>query len=203
MPPRVKQPSPADDTPATDVQESGLQEEETPSSAEVAEAVHTGQILAKRNDAAVQTFMEWVAAKAETTDEDQYAIMASVMGEIMTAPNLAEMMQERSTLHARDLIGRPLILFGFEVREGDYEESPIGFYAALTVGRPGSDMTRIVTCGGMKVLVKLMMMENFINRDDTDDTWPQPIIFTEKKTKKGYGVLDIIRPDVLTGDSDQ
>lgn len=179
--------------------ESGSQPEGTLSSEDAVEAVHTGQVLAQRNDAAVRTFMEWVTSKAETTDEDQYNIMASVMGEIMTSGNLAEMMEERATLHARDLIGRPLILFGFEIREGDYEESQIGFYAALTVGRPGSDMTRVVTCGGMKVLVKLMMMENFISQEDTEETWPQPIVFTEKKTRKGYGVLDIIRPEIVAG----
>lgn len=168
-----------------------------PTGEEVAETVHTGQVLASRNEAAVQTFMTWVTQRAQTTDEDQYAIMASVMGEIMTASNMAELMEERAPLHARDLVGQPLILFGFELREGDYEESTIGFYAALTCGRPGSELTRVVTCGGMKVLVKLMMIENFIGREDTEDQWPIPIVFTEKRTKKGYGVLDIIDPRTI------
>lgn len=169
-----------------------------PSGEDVTEAVHTGQVLATRNEAAVQAFMTWVTQRAQTTDEDQYAIMASVIGEIMTAPNMADLMQERAPLHARDLIGQPLILFGFELREGDYEESSIGFYAALTCGRPGSDMTRIVTCGGMKVLVKLMMIENFIQRDDTEDQWPIPIVFTAKRTKKGHDVLDIVDPRTVS-----
>lgn len=170
-----------------------------PTGEEVAEAVQTGQVLAQRNDAAVQTFMTWVTERAQTTDEDQYAIMASVMGEIMSSGNVAELMEERAPLHARNLIGKPLILFGFEIREGDFEDSAIGFYAALTCGRPGTDATRVVTCGGMKVLAKLMMLEHFIASEGNDDTWPQPIVFTEKRTKKGFGVLDIIRPEIVQG----
>jgi hypothetical protein len=197
MPPRAKQQEPEPQLATDAAPESGSSADGMPSGNDVAEAVHTGQVLAHRNDAAVQAFMTWVTERSNSTDEDQYAIMASVMGEIMTAPNLAELMEERAPLHARNLIGQPLILFGFEIREGDYEESAIGFYAALTVGRPNSDQTRIVTCGGMKVLVKLMMIENFIAREDTDDSWPIPIVFTEKKTKRGYGVLDIIDPRTM------
>jgi hypothetical protein len=177
---------------------SGSEETAPPTGEEIAETVRTGNVLAQRNDAAMQTFMTWVTQRADTTDDDQYAIMASVMGEIMTSNNVASLMEERAPLHARDVVGRPLILFGFEIREGQYEDSAIGFYAALTCGRAGSDETRVITCGGMKVLAKLMMLEMFIERDDNDDTWPQPIVFTEKQTRKGYGVLDIVRPAITT-----
>lgn len=168
----------------------------SPTGEEVALARQTSSALRQNNEAAMQTFIEWCTTKAETTDEDQFNIMASVIGEITRSGNVAEMMAERAPLHARDLIGKPLILHGFEIREGDYEESMIGFYAALTCGRPGSAETRIVTCGGMKVMVKLMMLEHFISQEDSTEEWPQVFWFTEKRTKKGYGVLDITRPEI-------
>lgn len=168
----------------------------TPSSADIVSATRQATALSARNDQAMQTFMGWLTARAETTDEDQYAIMASVIGEIMSSGNVAELLAERSPLKARELIGAPLILHGFEIREGDYEESIVGFYAALTVSRPGSDETRIVTCGGTKVMAKLMMLDHLINQEGSEDEWPLLIMFTEKKTSKNYGVLDIVRPQV-------
>lgn len=176
--------------------ESGSASDETPTGGDIALAVRTRSALAQRNEMAMQTFMEWATARAETTDEDQYAIMASVVGEIMGSANVAELMAERSPLHARDLIGKPLILYGFELRQGDYEESAVGFYAAMTCGRPGSDETRIVTCGGTKVLAKLMMLESFINDPSNDEDWPQIFWFTAKRTKAGNTVLDIVRPEI-------
>lgn len=197
MPPRQKT-APQEQAPeAATSAGNGSEKAASPTGEELQEAVHTGQALATRNEAAMQTFMTWITQRATTTDDDQYAMMAAIMGEIMSSGNVAELMEERSALHARDIVGNPLILFGFEIREGQYEESAIGFYAALTCGRPGSSMTRVVTCGGMKVLAKLMMLEMFIDDPNNDDTWPQVIIFTEKRTSKGNTVLDIVRPTVV------
>lgn len=177
--------------------ESGLPATVAPTAGEVEETRRTSTALQEANTTAMQSFMTWCTARADTTDEDQFDIMASVIGEIMRSENVAQLMEERAPLHARDLIGKPLILHGFEIREGKYEESQIGFYAALTCGRAGTDETRIVTCGGLKVMAKLMMLEHFINRDDTDDAWPLVFWFTEKTTGKGYGVLDIARPEIV------
>jgi len=99
------------------------------------------------------------------------------------------LLAERSAIHARDAIGIPLLVHGFSLRAGDYEDSTINHYAALECSREGSDETRIITCGGMKVLAKLMMLERF-------GEWPQIIVFTSKQTSKGYGVLDIVKPVV-------
>lgn len=144
------------------------------------------QARAQRN---MQTFIEWQVSRAETTDEDQFALMASIISEIMEAESAAEVLEERSALHARDIVNVPLLMHGFELRQGTYEDSQTGYYAAITVSRQGSDTTRIVTCGGMKVLAKLMMLDRF-------GEWPQLFYFTEKKTSNGYGVLDIVKPQI-------
>lgn len=168
-------------------QASGSDAAGAPSGAEVAAAQAAAGTVVTRHEQNMQTFIQWQVERATTTDEDQYAVMASIISEIMDATDVAEVLQERSALHARDILGVPLILHGFELREGTYEDSQTGYYAALTVSRAGSDATRIVTCGGMKVLAKLMMLDRF-------GEWPQVIYFTEKKTSNGYGVLDIIKP---------
>ena len=196
MPPRTRQKEIEQQPDGIPVPDGGSAPDDSPTGGDIAEAAQTRGVLAQRNDMAMQTFVQWCTTRAETTDEDQYAIMASVVGEIMSSGNVAELMAERSPLHARDLIGKPLILYGFELREGDYEESIVGFYAAMTCGRPGSDETRIITCGGTKVLAKLMMLESFINDPNSDETYPQIFWFTAKETKKGYKVLDIVRPEI-------
>lgn len=143
--------------------------------------------IALRNDEIVQDFVTWLTERAETTDEDQFAIMAAVISEIMAADNVADALREMSTLSAKDMVGVPLILHGFEVRQGDFEESSLGFYAAMTVSRPGVEGSRILTCGGMKVMVRLRKLADL-------GEWPQLVTFTAKTTGKGFTVLDLVRP---------
>lgn len=168
-------------------QSDGSSSESTPTAQELMQAkAQMGEVVT-RNEQIMQTFIQWQVERASTTDEDQFAIMASIVAEIMDADSVEEVLREREALHARDIVNTPLILHGFELREGTYEDSQTGYYAAMTVSRPGADVTRIVTCGGMKVLAKLMKLDQF-------GEWPQIFYFTEKKTNKGYGVLDIVRP---------
>lgn len=171
--------------PATD---GGSSETATPSPTEIAAAqAHMGTVVT-RNEQAMQTFVGWCVEKATGTDEDSYAMAASIIADILSGENAEDVLTERAPLHARDILNVPILLHGFEIREGDYEESEIGYYAALTVTKSGSDTTRVVTCGATKVLAKLYMLDQF-------GEWPQLVWFTEKKTKKGYGVLDIVRPE--------
>lgn len=168
---------------------SGSESSAAPAQAEVvALAATVGEVQARAQQN-MQTFIQWQVDRASTTDEDQYALMASIISEIMEATSAAEVMEERSALHARDIVNVPLLMHGFELREGTYEDSQTGYYAAITVSRQGSETTRIVTCGGMKVLAKLMMLDRF-------GEWPQVFYFTSKKTSNGYDVLDIVKPQI-------
>jgi len=167
--------------------DSGSETPSVPSAQEVVAAqVKAGEIVT-RNQQVMQTFIDWQVQRASTTDADQYEIMAQIIAEIMDAKDVEEVLTEKSALHARDIIGVALIMHGFELREGTYEDSQTGYYAAITASRPGSDVTRVITCGGMKVLAKLWKLEQF-------GEWPQVFYFTEKRTSNGYGVLDIVRP---------
>lgn len=152
------------------------------------EAIATAQravaMAKEEQDAVMQPFINWMVERADTGDEDQYAIMAAIMKEMMEAENPAELLKERSTIKARETIGVPLLLHGFEIREGDYEDSMFQHYAAMTVSRPGSDVTRVCVCGATKILMKLYLLDRM-------DTWPIAFYFTEK-VKKGKGILDMI-----------
>ena len=132
----------------------------------------------------LQNFMNWLVERADSTDEDQYEVMASIMGEIMRAENPAEALAEKSTIRASEVVGRPFLLHSFEIRAGDYEESMFQHYAVLTISPPGSSATRILTTGASKVLMRLHALDKF-------DEWPQPIMFTKKAGKKG-DILDIV-----------
>jgi hypothetical protein len=156
---------------------------------DVAVATQIMGTMVQQNQAIVENFIEWLAFKADTTDEDQYAVMASIIGEIMQSANVAEALAERNAASAKDLINRPLILHGFDIREGSFEESEIPFYAALTMSAPGADGTRLVTCGGMKVLAILRKLEEF-------GEWPQLVMFTAKETKKGFTALSLVRATI-------
>lgn len=158
-----------------------------PSQGEVEEAKSVAGEIVSRNDAVMETFITWCQFRATKTDEDMYAVQAQIISEILQAESAEAVLTERSALHARDILDKPLLLHGFEIHEGTYEDSQVGYYAAMTVSRPGSDETRIVTCGATKILAKLYKLDEF-------GEWPQVFWFTERKSSKGYGVLDITRP---------
>jgi len=148
----------------------------------------TGQTVSK-NEAVMQDFVNWLVAAADTDDSDQYALMASIVAEIRQATNPEEVLRERSALHVRDILNTPLVVHGFEIRAGDYEDSELNFYAAITVGRQGREDTRIVTCGATKVLAKLWVLQ------DMND-WPQIVWFTGKQTSKGFTSIDMVSPTI-------
>lgn len=160
---------------------------DTPSEADIEAARVEVGTLVPRNEQAMQTFMGWMVEKASGNDDDTYAVMAQIVAEILASESPAEVLTEKSVLHAKELVGVPLILHGFDIREGSFEDSLTGHYASMTVGRAGMPDTRIVTCGGIKVLAKLMKLDEF-------GEWPQVFWFTAKQTGKGNTVLDIVSP---------
>lgn len=143
-------------------------------------------VAAMAGNQAFESFTQWLVERADTTDDDQYAIMASIMADIMNSANPEEVLREQSTMRAADVVGQPLLLHGFEIRAGEYEDSLMQHYAALTVSRPGAESTRVLTVGATKVLMKLYALDQF-------GEWPQLIMFTSKVGKKG-AILDIVRP---------
>lgn len=162
------------------------QDEQSTNEQAIAVQATVGQTVS-RNEAIMQDFLVWLASKANTTDEDQYALMASIVAEIRSADSPEEVLRERSSLHVRDILNTPLIIHGFEIREGDYEDSDLNFYAAITCGRQGTDTTRVITCGAMKVLAKLWRLDDM-------GQWPHVVWFTGKQTSKGYTAIDMVSP---------
>lgn len=140
-------------------------------------------------DLVMQSFIQWCVEHASGTDEDTNAMMQEILVDILLKDNIADALRESAPLGADELVGVPLILHNFQIREGDHAESLIGFYAALTVSRAGFEGTRVVTCGGMKVLARLKKIDEF-------DAFPCPVMFTSKKTKKGNTILDMVTPEM-------
>lgn len=186
----------AKSTTKQDLQQEGLQQNVSdPASQQLAvagsneltEASAAAEQAAISNEQHMQNFIQWMTDRANTTDEDQYAIMASILGDIMEAENPQQAMAEQSALSMRDRVGQVFILHGFEIRGGDYEESLFQHYAVLTVSSPGSAKTRIMTTGATKVLFRLYALDQF-------GEWPIPFRITGKEGKKGT-ILDIVTPE--------
>ena len=166
-------------------------------------AVSQGSIVAARtaagavqarNQEAAAALGQWCLSKATTNDSDQFDVMANMVAEILAADNLADALTKKMPRHAREFLNRPFVLTGFDIREGEYEESQLPFYAALHATDPDTGANFIITSGGVKTLAVLMKMEFEIQRDDTDDEWPQVVMLQETKTSKGFGVIDLVRP---------
>lgn len=137
---------------------------------------------------AMRNLIEWLAERAAGDDEDTFGAMERIIAETLTAENPDEVLSARLPVHARDVVGIPMSITGFRLNEGDFEEgSP--FYAVMdaTYGTPPEP--HVVTCGAWRVLAALKRLDEL-------GEWPQTVVFREKRTKSGNGVLWFERPKV-------
>jgi hypothetical protein len=123
----------------------------------------------------VTSFVDWLSKKAEENDDDTIQALVDVIREMATATSPAEVLAGGYPLHAREVLGRPMLVTGVKIRQGNWEDNNgLGFYAVMDVVFMDTEQVRVVTCSGKRVLVKLWGL-------DVMDGFPIPMTISEKK----------------------
>lgn len=134
---------------------------------------------------AMQALVQWMAERANRDDTDEWAAMERSVARILAGEDAEEVLREDTPVKGEDIAGRPFTLHGFDLTETDFQEgNPV--YATLDVTFPGNARHHVVNIGGMKVLARLMMLDQL-------GEWPQFVMITSKQTRSGNRVHDIVR----------
>lgn len=127
-------------------------------------------------------FILWLQEEAQSSNEDEMAILADMLRRTKTAESVAEALKEKTTINGKDFVGQPFMATGFSVHEGKFEGETLPYFASITAFSPDYPDGFVVNCGGGKVLIHLRNLQRL-------NAFPIPLCITGKTTRKGHVVL--------------
>jgi hypothetical protein len=133
---------------------------------------------------AMTSLAEWLADKASGNDSTTALAMENAVARILSGESAEDVLTSDVPVSGKMYVDKPFTLYGFAITESDFEEgSP--YYANLDVTLGTDPRRRILNVGGIKVLAKLMKLDEF-------GEWPVVVKLTSSETKRGYQVLDLV-----------
>jgi hypothetical protein len=135
----------------------------------------------------LQDLMGWCIERAAVDTADQWAVMAAEVARIMQGADAVEVLSESKTVNGKDVAGKPFIATGFTLMQSDFTEG-WPFYANISATINADGETRIINCGGIKVIASLRRLEEL-------EAFPTAMVVKATTTKGGNTVLDLVMPD--------
>jgi hypothetical protein len=139
--------------------------------------------LATGQTTGVAALNQFLADKTNQGSDPNADPMDGIIQQVLNADSPAAVLTPVEPLQARDMVGVPLMLVGWELAQSEYDAgSP--FYANMAVLTPGGDPS-IVNCGHKKVLAQLIKLEEF-------GQYPYKVVFITRGTsKQGTPMLEL------------
>lgn len=101
-----------------------------------------------------EVFQRFLAAADDATQEvDEEAITVEIIGRILNATSVDDVLGGRDATHARDFLGVPFALTGVRFNRSDFEGTGPAFYALLE-GADADGQKVTVTCGARNVIAQ-------------------------------------------------
>lgn len=132
----------------------------------------------------VAEFVVWLTDKAAESNTDTMAMLAQALRQADGAASIAEALKEPVTASSKDVLDRPFLAHGFTIHEGQYEDSELPFFASIEAQFKEIPDRVILNTGAFKVLAVLRALDRI-------GTWPIPLVFVGKGTKKGRTVVSL------------
>lgn len=95
------------------------------------------------------------AASREGVDADT-DMMDRILGDILTAGSLDDVLENTAPLKGVDVAGEQLVVHGISFTESDVEDSRIPYYATLHAVRSQTGKRVVINCGGEQVLAQAL-----------------------------------------------
>lgn len=128
----------------------------------------------------------WLTAQGEQQEDPDAGGYARIIAQVLSATSPDVVLTPVEALEARNIVGVPLLLFGFDLNESEFDEgSP--FYASMQCAHGETGDPAIVNCGHKKVIAQLVKLKEF-------DQYPYRVMFREKGTSKvgGTKMLELV-----------
>lgn len=131
-----------------------------------------------------EVFQRFLAASDEAAAElDADEVTVAIIGRILQASTVDDVLGGQEATHARDMIGQPFTLTGVRFNRSDYDGAGPSFYALLS-GADADGVPVTVTCGARNVLAQAWKLADM-------RALPVAVVLREsdRPTKAGYRVM--------------
>jgi len=137
---------------------------------------------------AMQRLVVGLAEQVDAAAANKLQVFEDVAARIESASTVDDVLASDAPLDAEQILGVTLQLWGVSVNESDYVDG-LPAYVALRAIRQDSMDNVVVTCGGFKVVAKALKLQR-INQFPV----MVKIVQSDRKTRAGYDVLDMVKP---------
>lgn len=123
------------------------------------------------------------AAEGETTEVDADRQALNIIGRILNATTVDDVLGGRIAIHARDMLGEPFTLLGVRFNESTIDGDGPAFYAVLEAVDPEGEPMAI-TCGARNVMAQAWKLKDM-------GALPVAVMIqqSDRQTKAGYRVM--------------
>lgn len=134
----------------------------------------------------------WLAtelrAEMRTVDGDQAAAVEDIVGRIMNATTLEDILADDELMDAEDLLGEPLQIWSFKVNESDYQMGMPGYLVITALRQKTGEEVKFST-GAYKIQAQLLKMKRL-------NLLPAVVVIkrNEKGTRAGFHPLTLTMP---------
>lgn len=134
-------------------------------------------VLVKRDDTQLAAFLS-SAGNTESIDPEQAQL--DIIRRILAAVDAEAVLQQQQAIHARDVVGLPLTILGFDYNESTFEEGGLSFYMLINCVNDEGEPYKI-TCGAVNVMAQLYRLGQL-------EAFPikATIVEAGKPSKRGY-----------------
>lgn len=156
------------------------------------ETTKTGEVVTKTaatlatSPKTAKELDSWLVAQGEQQEDPDAGGYARIIAQVLSATSPDVVLTPVEALEARHIVGVPLLLFGFDLNESEFDEgSP--FYASMQCTHGESGDPAVVNCGHKKVIAQLVKLKEF-------DQFPYRVMFRERGTSKigGTKMLELV-----------
>lgn len=138
--------------------------------------------LSRMDDTERLAVVAFLESLGEMTEEDPEMAAMSIIGRVLRAQTIDDVLAESTVFGARSVLGVPLTLHAVRFRRSDYEG--LGGYALLDVTTNDPPQEILVSCGGAQVMAQAYRLAQL-------DALPCDIVISETKkpTRGGFHPL--------------
>jgi hypothetical protein len=128
---------------------------------------------------ALDNLLEWLVAEADAMKDDELALgMEAIVRQVLSATDMAQVLRKTMPISGGDVVGVPMLLGDFTIRESEFEGSKsLPYYASLQVMMGDPPEPRVINVGSIKVLAQLKRMREL-------GQWPVVVMVEEARAAK-------------------
>lgn len=116
--------------------------------------------------------------------EDPEALSREIAARILSAESMDDVFSQGEVIHAKDVLGLPLLINGVRWQKSRYNEAGPQVYALIDATGPTGDDDMLITCGSRNVMAQL-----FWCWKRGQFPLPEPMMLVENETASGFGAL--------------